>query len=197
MNLSAQINLELDLDPLVEIPEGFKKCTVCKAVKPETKKYFPWSSDRGIRTQCKVCVSKKSLQYLSTEKGFLHDIFNGCLSRQRGRKKGREKSNERLLKMHHTLNTVKRLFNHWEEHKKRYGFRCAYTGCIMTHIRNGSGEQVITNISIDRLHPGIGYTELNTVFCMWDFNDKKNNLTPKDCLKIVNYCKERGRYDLL
>ena len=199
MTLPVQLDMPLDLDPLVEIPEGYKKCTWCNAVKPETKQYFAWSTARGCRSHCKVCTKQKSLAYLSTEKGYLHDIFNGVLARQRGKIKDREKSNQRNLKMHHTLNTLKKLFNHWDNHKKLYGLRCAYTGCILTHVRPGSGnrEHVPTNISIDRLHPGMGYTELNTVFCTWDFNDRKNSISPKDCLKIVNYCKERGRYDLL
>lgn len=194
--MNKQIELALDIDPLVEIPEGFKICTSCKIAKPKTREYFIWSAARGAR-YCKVCASKKQLIYLSTENGFLHDIFNGVLTRQRGKLKNRQKTNERNLKMHHSLNTIEKLFNHWEQHKKKYGLRCAYTGCIMTHVRTGSRDPIPTNISIDRLHPGMGYTELNTVFCTWSFNNKKNSISPKECLKIVNYCKERGRYDLL
>lgn len=196
MTLPVQLDMALGLDPLVEIPEGFQKCSACNAIKPKTKKYFPWSTANGVRRICKVCTAKKSLAYLSTENGYLHDLFNSVVTRQRGKRKGREKQNERNLKMHHSLNTVKKLFHHWEQHKKRYGFKCAYTGCIMTHVRTGSKEPSLSNISVDRLHPGMGYTELNTVFCTWDFNAKKNSITPKDCLKIINYCKERGRYDL-
>ena len=94
-----------------------------------------------------------------------------------------------------------KLFDHWELHKKNYGYRCAYTGNILTHIRlmerGNKIIKILSNISIDRLHPGIGYTETNTFFVCGDINSKKNNLSPKECLKIVNFCKERGRYDLL
>ena len=201
MNHSTQLDLALDLDPLEKIPRGYKKCLTCNLVMPETRQYFAWSTARGVGTCCRLCTKEKNYKYVSTEKGYLHDMFNGVLARQRGKIKGRTIANERNLKMKHTLNTIDKLFAHWENHKRIYGMRCAYTGCILTHIRtNGKSKRTAaapTNISIDRVHPRIGYTETNTVFCTWDFNDKKGSISPKDCLKVINFCKGKGRYDLL
>ena len=200
MNHSKQIELALDLGPLVETPEGYFKCVHCKLIMPNTKQYLKRQHAKDDSGFCRVCSREKEFEYLNTEKGYLHGVFNGVLRRQRGKSYNREAQNKRNLKMVHTLNTIEKLFSHWESHKRKYGKRCAYTGCIMTHKRLSSNKGkrlVVTNISVDRLHPGIGYTELNTVFCTWYFNDKKNNFSPKDCLKVINFCKERGRYDLL
>ena len=199
---NKQIELALDLDPLVEIPEGYRKCTGCQLVYPLTRSYFKFSNQRNaFGYSCHTCKRDKDQTYRSTENGYLTDIFNGCLKRQQGKANGRPEQNERNLKMTHTLNTKEKLFNHWELHKKNYGYRCAYTGNILTHIRlmerGNKIVKILSNISIDRLHPGIGYTETNTFFVCGDINSKKNNLSPKECLKIVNFCKERGRYDLL
>tara|TARA_Y100001938_G_C7978834_1_gene373285 strand:- start:92 stop:697 length:606 start_codon:yes stop_codon:yes gene_type:complete len=197
-----QIELALDLDPLVETPEGYRKCTKCELVFPLTKSYFKFNRQRGkFFTQCATCARDRDQGYRNTEKGFLNDMFHGCLKRQQGRSTHRPEQNKRLLKMIHTLNTKEKLFNHWELHKRYYGYRCAYTGNILTHKRlldrGNKVIKILSNISIDRLHPSIGYTETNTFFVCGDINSKKNNLSPKECLKIVNFCKERGRYDLL
>lgn len=42
------------------IPEGFKRCSKCKEVKPATTEYFNKRSDRksGLMSWCKVCVAK-------------------------------------------------------------------------------------------------------------------------------------------
>ena len=199
---NKQIELALDLDPLVETPEGYRKCTACQLVYPLTKSYFKFNNQRAkFATQCLSCQRDRDQNYRNSEIGFLNDMFNGCLKRQQGKAHNRPEQNERLLKMTHTLNTKEKLFDHWELHKKNYGYRCAYTGNILTHIRlmerGNKIVKILSNISIDRLHPGIGYTETNTFFVCGDINSKKNNLSPKECLKILNFCKERGRYDLL
>ena len=85
----------------------------------------------------------------------------------------------------------------WEKHKKKYGgWICAYTGQIMTQTRSmnpvgsaqgkASGIKVKTNMSVDRLDSSKGYTKDNIVFCTWEFNDRKGNVSLEDIRCILN-----------
>ena len=101
---NKQIELALDLDPLVETPEGYRKCTGCQLVYPLTRSYFKFSNQRNaFGYSCHTCKRDKDQTYRSTENGYLTDIFNGCLKRQQGKANGRPEQNERNLKMHHSL----------------------------------------------------------------------------------------------
>ena len=99
--------------------------------------------------------------------------------------------------------TREKFFELWEQHKKRYGgWFCAYTGQPMTRLRSlnklknfkshisntgkQSGRQVRTNLSVDRIDSEKGYTKDNIVFCTWDFNDRKGNISLEDIRCILN-----------
>ena len=47
-----------------------------------------------------------------------------------------------------------------------------------------------TNISIDRVDPRLSYEEGNIVFCTWEFNNRKNSVTPDDCKRILQVYEE-------
>lgn len=52
------------LHPKEEVPEGFKKCCLCKEIKPATTEYFGKASKNkdGLKHRCKECRSKREYQ---------------------------------------------------------------------------------------------------------------------------------------
>ena len=48
-----------------------------------------------------------------------------------------------------------------------------------------------SNMSIDRIDSSQGYTKDNIVFCTWDFNDRKGNISLEDIRCILNLLETR------
>ena len=126
-------------------------------------------------------------KYMQTENGYLTDKWN-AISKKAWDKRRKpiavEINKEEFLEL-------------WEKHKKKYGgWICAYTGQIMTQTRSmnpagpaqgkASGIKVKTNMSVDRLDSSKGYTKDNIVFCTWEFNDRKGNISLEDIRCILN-----------
>ena len=181
--------INLDIDPIVQLPDGYKRCSVCKNVYPLRKPNFHFRVNYGWSHRCSYCVTERDLVYKNTERGYMVNLFNDCLKRQRRPK---------MKEMTHTLKTKESFLAHWESQKRQHGWRCVYSGNIMTMIKGlNKASKCPTNLSVDRIHPAMGYTETNVVFCCWYFNDAKNFMSPKMCKKVVEYCEEKRRYDLL
>ena len=129
-------------------------------------------------------------KYMETEHGYMTDKWNSIKGRSRKyNKKGRTALPVEITK--------EEFFELWEKHKKRYGgWFCAYTGKQMTHIRStnpaelssrkSKKNKVKSNLSIDRIDSDKGYTKDNIVFCTWDFNDRKGNISLEDIRCILN-----------
>ena len=139
-------------------------------------------SEHGKKVK-RSCYDK----YMETEHGYMTDKWNNI--------KGRSRDTRRPPIPVEV--TKEEFFELWEKHKKRYGgWVCAYTGKQMTHIRsiNPTGVssrkskkiQVKSNMSIDRIDSDKGYTKDNIVFCTWDFNDRKGNISLEDIRCILN-----------
>ena len=131
-------------------------------------------------------------KHINTEAGYLRDKWNSMRTKSRG-------SRKKLS----VMITREKFFELWEQHKKRDGgWFCAYTGQPMTRLRSlnklknfkshisntgkQSGRQVRTNLSVDRIDSEKGYTKDNIVFCTWDFNDRKGNISLEDIRCILN-----------
>ena len=130
--------------------------------------------------------------WLSTEKGFLSNLYSGCKRRTK-KKQAKDPSKEwSLLSQEYFLNL-------WDEHKAKHGMTCGYTGepiIIQATAPNKNGKQnpVPKNLlSVDRLDPEKGYTKKNIVFCGWGINDRKKNVSVEDCHLIIRKYEERNQ----
>ena len=81
----------------------------------------------------------------------------------------------------------------WFEHKEERGMRCAYSNKIMTFTKGTYEKKTLTAVSVDRIDASKGYIEGNIVFCRWEFNTRKKNLTLNDVELIIKKLLERRR----
>ena len=167
-----------------------RQCIRCKKIYPLTKQYFYVHSSRKIpfKPKCKSCTKKVDYMYRNTERGFLMQLANSWYSRVFKQKNYIHSS------LYHDITTKEMMLKHWENHKKKYGYHCFYTKKRMTHLGSilKGGRKTRTNISIDRIDNEKGYTKENTVFCTWDFNDKKGSITFDICKKVLKAGEQRG-----
>jgi hypothetical protein len=117
------------------------------------------------------------LRYVESDKGYINNLYQGIRSRD---VINNFKSRDHLLEL-------------WNNHKKKYGPHCRYTGVELTTKRStGEGWKPSrpTNLSVDRVDPRLPYEEGNIVFCSWEFNNRKHGVTPDDCKRILEVYEE-------
>tara|TARA_R110000823_G_scaffold177013_1_gene309584 strand:- start:353 stop:877 length:525 start_codon:yes stop_codon:yes gene_type:complete len=147
--------------------------------------------DKAYNQKNKERLGIKAAKYLSTEKGFLLNLYKGC------KKRTKEKQVKDPSKEDFNL-SQEEFLNLWEEHKAKHGMTCGYTGepIIIQRLapnKNGKQNPKPKNLlSVDRLEPEKGYTKENIVFCGWAFNERKNAVRIKDCHLIIRKHKERN-----
>ena len=131
--------------------------------------------------------------WLSTEKGFLSNLYSGCKRRTK-KKQAKYPSKE------WSLLSKEEFLNLWEEHKAKHGYNCGYYNdepIIMQRSapnKNGKRNPTPKNLlSVDCLNPEKGYTKENIVFCGWAVNDRKNSIRKKDCHLIIRKYEERNQ----
>jgi hypothetical protein len=164
-------------------------CSTCKKEFPiecfyKVKRKYP-------RYQCKKCEKISQQEYSNTEKGFMSRLY----IRMRGRlNQKRFKDCSEKQKNAHICNLTKEQFlKKWEEHKLKYGYRCALSGEEIVHKTTDRERTNKSNsISVDRLNPAIGYTEENIIFVSNKVNNMKNAVTKELCIAIVKAHEERG-----
>ncbi len=187
-----------------------KKCSKCDYISSNTAKDFHKNkkSKDGLEAQCKTCRSKRGavwrknnkqrkrntdIIYRNKKEVFIMDNYRGKIGKYR--KVVKNKLHEEILKRYQVYYTREMFLEMVEEHEKKNGFVCEITGVQLTNKRfkniNNINERTLTNFSMDRLDPAIGYTKQNTVFVTWEFNDRKGAVTPKDCFLILKKYKER------
>ena len=132
-------------------------------------------------------------KYRKSEKGFFQEMWanlkNSC-----DKDSSYHKYNNRAVKINNGIRGRDHLLELWETQKKLLGGPyCIYTGVELTTKKSngrGRGARIKTNISIDRIDPTLPYQEDNIVFCSWEFNNRKNNVTPDDCKRILGVYEE-------
>ena len=118
------------------------------------------------------------LKYRESEKGYFYALWSSI---------------KYVRNVPYSIKDRDHLLELWNNHKKEYGPYCRYTGIPLTTKRStGEGWKRgrPTNISIDRLDPRRPYEEGNIVFCSWEFNNRKNSVTPDDCKRILQVYEE-------
>ena len=134
-----------------------------------------------------------SCKYRQSEKGFFQEIWSN-LKKSCDKDSSYYKHNNRVLKINNGIRGRDHILELWEKQKKLLGGPyCIYTGVELTTKESngrGRGTKIKTNISIDRIDPTLPYQEDNIVFCSWEFNNRKNNVTPDDCKRILKVYEE-------
>tara|TARA_B100000427_G_C15509946_1_gene595712 strand:+ start:1517 stop:2251 length:735 start_codon:yes stop_codon:yes gene_type:complete len=133
------------------------------------------------RTKAKRKIT--DYKYLNSEKGFIRALFSST----------RRQAYKRKLPFDLTW---EEWWNHWVEQKEKYGWKCPYTGVIMTTIKGvniGKNKRTTTdtNVSADRINPKMGYNKLNLIFCTWQANNWKKKITVDMCQAVIDIYKER------
>ena len=133
----------------------------------------------------------QNIRYLNTERGYMLAKYNDCKKSSRKKNFDFNLTREEFLEL-------------WEKHKRKYGMFCYYTRKEITILRKlavkGAKKRHSANpsgISVDRFDSTIGYTKNNIVFCRWDFNNTKGNISVKDCYIIIKKHQERMRLERL
>ena len=132
-------------------------------------------------------------KWLQTEEGFFHTLFH-TIKKRCSEDYMKKQSPNRKIQVNNGIRDKFHLLELWAKQKKMLGGPyCIYTGIKLTMVRSrGKGFTGFTptNISIDRLDPGLPYQEDNLVFCSWEFNNKKGAVSPEDCKKILKVYEE-------
>ena len=139
----------------------------------------------------KEYYKKYGLKWVTSEKGFFTQLFQGMRARSQ-KKYLKYKPGRTLVECH--IRDKDHLLELYEKQKKLLGGPyCRYTGATLTRERSiGKGFKgcTKTNLSVDRIDPKLPYQEDNIVFCSWEFNQRKNSVTPADCKIILKVYEE-------
>ena len=71
---------------------------------------------------------------------------------------------------------------------------CPATGITMTMVRRmttGRRRSTPTNVSRDRILCSRGYSKQNLIFTTWEYNNSKNNISPKGAKAFLRIVRER------
>ena len=132
----------------------------------------------------------------SKEISFIRNLYSDTVSRQ-------TKPTRREKVVDVEMN-VDEFVQHWKNQKKRFGLKCPYTYKTMTTIHRGKfggkarakfkkNSRIGTNVSVDQIYPGKGYTFLNTIFISNEANSAKKGVTPDMAQAIIDTYDERTR----
>jgi hypothetical protein len=164
-------------------------CSGCK--EDLSIEFFYKSSIKYKRKKCKKCEKALQKKYVNTEKGFIMRLY--LRMKNRKTQKRFKDCSEKQKNAHSCNLTKEQFFKKWEEHKLKYGYRCALSGEEIIHKTTNEDEKNKSNsISVDRLNPAIGYTEENIIFVSNKVNNMKNAVTKELCIAIVKAHEERG-----
>jgi len=170
-------------------------CTRCNFEKNYDQFRYDKNKKNGKRSICRECDCREQREYRKNNKekvNYLNRLRNSREDVYMARKYQAIKNPSTRRKIYPVELSKQDFLNLWEEHKKKYnGPFCAISGVKMTTKTSTNGVKNLTNISVDRLNPEIGYTKNNIIFITWEVNARKCNVTFKDCEKILELKKEK------
>ena len=170
---------------------GFSITTIRRRLDPTMQKRYrekdrewerknrPPGSQKGKKKNPEV-----DLKYKQSQRGFFINLYNTKVSSV--------KAKEKLKKLHENkpIITFDEFMQLWQKHVRNYGVTCYYTGVPLTFY-DPDNPKAPTLCSVDRFDSDEGYTKENIVFCCWAFNNKKGNMSLKDCYIIIKKHRER------
>jgi len=161
-----------------------KQCTKCGLTKSFNDFFGQKISKDKKRSECKECNRKVKAKYLSTEKGFMKAVYY-----QMGARKDDTNTRGRFCKVELT---VEEFFQLWENHKKKYGMICPYTGDVLEFKRNSKGIRG-SQVSVDRIDNTKEYSKENIVFCSSRANHMKGPITIEMMKKVLEIYDEKRK----
>ena len=191
-----------------------KKCTRCGERKPRNIENFlydrkpngDWTTKDGYRAWCKVCNRKIDAKKINEFEPYFRDGVRGARRRMKPGAKTASGGISPASLLKNTLTTYEDFLSCWHRQYARHGWHCIYCGVPMTHIRMKETDKdgmsldkrkVKSNLSFDRFTADKGYTPQNMVFCCWECNRKKGEISIKMAKKLVDMHKRRNHYGML
>ena len=144
--------------------------------------------------------NSNKLKVRSTEEGYFKNLYSQIRSSQK-------KSNRTgKLGWPCDIDTFEEFFDIWLKQKKKYGYKCPYTGVKMTRLVS-TGYKVLpanrkfpkrrmTNISPDRLDSNRPYSADNIVFCTVESNAHKNKCSFIIMINVLRIMFEKTMKDI-
>jgi len=169
-----------------------KICTICKELLPfqDFSKNKSHKKD-GLSPQCRKCRKKIDFRYANTENGALGILYSAI--RRKIRNPRYNDFSEEEKNRHRCYMTKEQFLKKWEEHKLRYGYKCALSEENIIFKRTNHKDSVKNDgVSVDRLNPEIGYTEDNIIFVSNRVNNMKGAVTKELCVAILKAYEERN-----
>lgn len=171
--------------PREKLPEGIKRCTRCKELKPGTREFFtahPNMRD-GLQSTCKACraaiVSAEQMRNRSKRNAYVRHHY--AENNDVGRATSRRKSHKRRAAEFNLPATLTE--REWQVCLRYWNSCCAYCGNPPGLLR----EFQITRdhwIPVTDLRPdNPGYVETNIVPACRTCNNSKNNREPIEWLR--------------
>lgn len=136
-------------------------CKVCKEQLPTDK--FPAGRRGGKSLICSACTQNRRNKFFSSSpENYLRVLSTSARNQAKtGKRAGMEFSI-----------SVEDLVELWEEQEGK----CALSGIIMTHARDGQGSKDF-NVSLDRINNEVGYVSGNVQLVCYRVNIMKHTCT--------------------
>ena len=174
-----------------------KQCTSCKTIYTDIKNNFNINKKfkDGFIYECKKCKKQRDIDYARTEIGYLTICYSTIRNRHNNPRY--KNSSETEKDRHRCYMTNKEFFELWEEHKKKFGYRCRLTGVKMVLQRAVDAKKrkfkgYSNGMSVDRLDSTKGYTKDNIIFITNEANKIKSGVTKDMCIRILKLYEEKG-----
>ena len=176
-------------------PQGVEKERQARLANPQWEKNSMIKNRKRYRSRTKEQkrqdVEKQYERTKDKERLHLRTLY----TRMRRSVKRPQKNHSAVHNIHKEvpLISLEAFLTLWFEHKEERGMRCAYSNKIMTFTKGTYEKKVLTAVSVDRIDASKGYIEGNIVFCRWEFNTRKKDLTLDDVESIIKKLFERRR----
>lgn len=159
--------------PSLQIVDGKKRCSTCKAWKDVSLFYQDQRAKTQLRGRCKECdIEQVNTKVCgSLERALKNLAIRNHSNCRNGSVRRQELSNDGYV----TFDVLLALWNEQEG-------RCAVTGVSMTHVQ-GQGHRIMTNVTVDRIDNDKGYMEGNIRLVCKAVNLMKSMMTDRELVE--------------